>query len=31
VREPNFHEHRMLRTPAKDVHVYSPGSPEIDR
>jgi GrpB-like predicted nucleotidyltransferase (UPF0157 family) len=33
VREPNFHEHRMLRTAAKDVHVhvYSPGSPEIER
>lgn len=33
VREPGFHEHRMLRTPARDVHVhvYSTGSPEIDR
>jgi GrpB-like predicted nucleotidyltransferase (UPF0157 family) len=33
VREPDFHEHRMLRTPAKDVHlhVYSPDSPEIAR
>src|SRR5918998_4771413 len=33
VREPDFHEHRMLRTPQKDVHVhvYSSGSPEIDR
>lgn len=33
VREPDFHEHRMLRTPAKDVHVhvYSPKSPEIER
>jgi GrpB-like predicted nucleotidyltransferase (UPF0157 family) len=33
VREPGFHEHRMLRTPARDVHVhvYSMGSPEIDR
>ena len=33
VREPDFHEHRMLRTPARDVHlhVYSPDSPEIER
>jgi GrpB-like predicted nucleotidyltransferase (UPF0157 family) len=33
VREPDFHEHRMFRTPAKDVHVhvFSPGSPEIKR
>ena len=33
VRERDFHEHRMLRTAARDahVHVYSPGSPEIDR
>jgi GrpB-like predicted nucleotidyltransferase (UPF0157 family) len=33
VRERDFHEHRMLRTAAKDVHVhvFSPGSPEIDR
>jgi len=33
VREPNFYEHRMLRTPAKDVHihVYSVGVPEIER
>ncbi len=33
VREPDFHEHRMFRTPAKDVHmhVYSSGSPEIER
>ena len=33
VRERDFHEHRMLRTPAKDVHihVFSPDSPEIDR
>ena len=33
VREPDFHEHRMLRTAAKDVHVhvYSPESPEIER
>lgn len=33
VRERDFHEHRMLRTAAKDVHVhvYSPDSPEIER
>ena len=33
VREKDFYEHRMLRTPEKDVHVhvYSPGSPEIRR
>ena len=33
VREPDFHEHRMLRTADKDVHVhvYTSGSPEIER
>jgi GrpB-like predicted nucleotidyltransferase (UPF0157 family) len=33
VREPHFHEHRMFRTPARDVHVhvYSRGSSEIER
>jgi GrpB-like predicted nucleotidyltransferase (UPF0157 family) len=33
VRERDFHEHRMLRTAARDVHVhvFSLGSPEIDR
>ena len=33
VREPDFDEHRMFRTPEKDVHVhvYSPGSREIER
>ena len=33
VREPDWHEHRMLRTRAADVHlhVYSPDSPEIAR
>ena len=33
VREPDWHEHRMLRTPALDVHihVFSPGSPEVTR
>jgi len=33
VREPDFYEHRMLRTSARDVHIhiYSPGVPEIER
>lgn len=33
VREPHFHEHRMFRTPARDVHVhvYSVASSEIER
>src|SRR5262249_8378744 len=33
VREPDWNEHRMLRTPEKDVHVhvYSAGCGEIDR
>jgi GrpB-like predicted nucleotidyltransferase (UPF0157 family) len=33
VREPDFHEHRMLRTPAREVHVhvFSEGCHEIDR
>ena len=33
VREPDSYEHRMLRTPERDVHihVYSRGCPEIDR
>ena len=33
VREPEFHQHRMFRTAALDVHlhVYSIGCPEIDR
>jgi GrpB-like predicted nucleotidyltransferase (UPF0157 family) len=33
VREPDFHEHRMLRTPQRDVHihVFSRGSSEIER
>jgi GrpB-like predicted nucleotidyltransferase (UPF0157 family) len=33
VREQDFDEHRMLRTPAKDVHVhvFSVGSQEIER
>ncbi len=33
VREPRFHEHRMLRTREKNLHlhVYSEGSGEIDR
>ena len=33
VREPDWHEHRMLRTTARDVHVhvFTIGSSEIDR
>lgn len=33
VREPEWNEHRMFRTPEKDVHVhiYSIGCPEIER
>jgi GrpB-like predicted nucleotidyltransferase (UPF0157 family) len=33
IREPDWHQHRMLRTPEGDVHihVYSVGCPEIDR
>jgi GrpB-like predicted nucleotidyltransferase (UPF0157 family) len=33
VREPEWHEHRMFRTPERDVHVhvYSIGCPEIQR
>jgi GrpB-like predicted nucleotidyltransferase (UPF0157 family) len=33
VREPQSWEHRMLRTPARDVHVHvlPPASPEIER
>ncbi|HWB14262.1 MAG TPA: GrpB family protein [Pirellulales bacterium] len=33
VREPDFHEHRMFRTPERNVHihVFSLGSPEIER
>lgn len=33
VREPEWNEHRMFRTPEKDVHihVYSTGCPEIER
>ncbi|HEX6471797.1 MAG TPA: GrpB family protein [Streptosporangiaceae bacterium] len=33
VREPDWHEHRMLKGPNKDVnlHVYSAGSEEIER
>lgn len=33
VREPDWNEHRMLRTPALDVHVhvYTFGCPEIER
>jgi GrpB-like predicted nucleotidyltransferase (UPF0157 family) len=33
VREPEFHEHRMLRTPERDMHLHvlSEGSTEIAR
>jgi GrpB-like predicted nucleotidyltransferase (UPF0157 family) len=33
VREPEWNEHRMFRTPEKDmhVHIYSTGCPEIER
>jgi len=33
VREPDFYEHRMFRTPTRDahVHVFSSGAPEIIR
>ena len=31
VRVPDFDVHRMLRTPEKDVHVFGPGSREIER
>jgi GrpB-like predicted nucleotidyltransferase (UPF0157 family) len=33
VREPDFEEHRMFRTPEKDVHVhvFSPGAEEVER
>lgn len=33
IREPDFHEHRMLRTPQRDVHVHvlADGSSEVER
>lgn len=33
VREPGWFEHRMLRSdaPAVNLHVFSPGCPEVDR
>ena len=33
VREPDFDEHRMVRTPEKDIHIhiFSPDSKEIER
>lgn len=33
VREPDWHQHRMLRTPELDVHVhiFSPGCTEVER
>jgi GrpB-like predicted nucleotidyltransferase (UPF0157 family) len=33
IREPDWHEHRVLKGPDTDVnlHVFSPGSPEVER
>jgi GrpB-like predicted nucleotidyltransferase (UPF0157 family) len=33
IREPDWHQHRLFKGPDADVnvHVFSPGSPEIDR
>ena len=33
IREPDWHEHRVLKGPDTDInlHVFSPGSPEIHR
>lgn len=33
IREPTLSEHRMLRTPARDVHlhVFGPDAPEVER
>lgn len=33
IREPNWHEHRMFKGPDTyiNLHVFSPGCPEIDR
>jgi GrpB-like predicted nucleotidyltransferase (UPF0157 family) len=33
VREPDWYEHRMFRTPERDahIHIYSSGCPEIER
>jgi GrpB-like predicted nucleotidyltransferase (UPF0157 family) len=33
IREPNWYEHRMFKGPGADInlHVFSAGSPEIDR
>jgi GrpB-like predicted nucleotidyltransferase (UPF0157 family) len=33
IREPDWHEHRVFNGPDTDVnlHVFSPGSPEVDR
>jgi GrpB-like predicted nucleotidyltransferase (UPF0157 family) len=33
VREPDWNEHRMFRTPGRDVHIhiYSAGCPEVER
>jgi GrpB-like predicted nucleotidyltransferase (UPF0157 family) len=33
LREPDFHEHRLLRhaDPACNLHVFGPGTPEVER
>ncbi|GHO57343.1 GrpB family protein [Ktedonobacter robiniae] len=33
IREPEWHEHRMLKgdNPAVNLHVFSPGCPEVER
>jgi GrpB-like predicted nucleotidyltransferase (UPF0157 family) len=31
VREPDWHEHRMLRVPGVNLHVFGPASAEIER
>ncbi len=33
VREPDYYEHRMVRTPEKDVHIhiYPPAAPDVER
>ncbi|MDB4992468.1 MAG: hypothetical protein JWL75_713 [Parcubacteria group bacterium] len=33
VREPDYFEHRMVRTPDKDVHIhiYPPSAPDVER
>ncbi len=31
IREPEWFEHRLLKAPNVNVHVFSPGCPEIER